>query len=80
MLFFISEQVCRCNLLSGRFVEAMLTPFLPVPPPTSGYIEIKALIDLTVVHSHMCKQMQHQAVLEEEGWEVGYSKKKKEEA
>lgn len=55
----------------------MLTPFLPVPPPTSGYIEIKALIDLTVVHSHMCKQMQHQAVLEEEGWEVGYSKKRR---
>ncbi len=40
---------------------------------------MKALIDLTVVHSHMHEQMQHQAVLEEgqgERREGGYSKKK----
>ena len=66
--FFISKQVCQCTLLSGGVCRShvdsfvSLFPFLP-----QGCVKMKALIDLTLVHSHMYEHMQHQAVQEEGG-------------
>lgn len=52
---------------------------LPVPPPTSGYVKTKALIDSMVVHSHMREEkMQHRAgARRRRGGRWGNSKKKK---
>lgn len=60
--------MCHHTLLSGLRLKSHVDSCVSVPPASSGYVKnMKALIDLTLVHSHMHEHVQHQAALEEGG-------------